>query len=418
MATVIPFKAIRPVRDKVHLAASRSYVTYEKSALQAKLRKNPFSYLHVLNPQFGHPNPVSRDTPMGLKKIKERFNDMNEEGVYLKDEAPTYYVYRQEKNGTSFFGLIGCISVEDYFNGTVRKHEATLTKREEKLKNYLRIVDINADPVCFVYPDNDVIHAIISRQTEVRPEYDFSTKDRVRHSLWLIESQEDVDRLKEQFDGIDKVYIADGHHRSASSALLGQERIERNRGHRGLEGYNYFMGIFFAESNIKIHEFNRLVKDLNGLSSSAFLEQISDSFDVVPQEHFSCKPTGHYEMCMYLDGKWYKLFVKPEKLDPEHPSKNLDSSLLTDLILDPVLGIEDLRTDTRVEFIDGTKDLAQMKEKVDAGEMAVAFILYPATIDQLKDIADSGEVMPPKSTWIEPKLMTGLTIYSLEDDHS
>lgn len=400
----------------MHLAASRSYISYSRYGLQQKLSKNPYSFLHVINPDYRSREVGHAITPMDLKKIKEKFLDFHEQNIYQKDERPCFYIYQQERDGYTYTGLIACIAIDDYENGTIKKHEATLAKREEKLKNYLRVVDINAEPVCMTYPRSEKVAKVVRKVVEVRPEYDFSTVDGVRHMFWIIEDQDDIHQIQWYFEDIPKVYIADGHHRSASSYLLGKERRERKPDYTGNEGFNYFMGIFFSEDNIRILQFSRLVTDLNGQSEVDFLKKLEKDFEVKKIGKEIYYPKAFHDISMYVGESWYSLHPKDDTYDPLHPSEHLDTSILTENILKPLLGIEDPRLDDRISYIGGIEDLRPLKRQVDSGKMKVAFALYPVTIDQLKNIADSGEVMPPKSTWIEPKLMMGLTIYSMGDE--
>ncbi len=416
MAKIIPFRALRPTRDKVHLAASRSYISYSRNGLYQKLTKNPFSFLHVINPEFRNREPGNQVTPQGLKKIKEKFVDFTDQGIYAKDENPCFYIYQQVRDDYAYTGLVACISIDDYEDGVIKKHEATLSMREEKLKNYLRIVDINAEPVCMTYPRSEKVAEVVRKVIGVRPEYDFSTVDGVRHMFWVIADIDDIHQIQGYFEQIPKVYIADGHHRSASSALLGKERREKKADYTGKEGFNYFMGIFFSEDNIRILQFSRLVRDLNGLTEEEFLKKLEKDFIVTKKSKGIYEPKAFHDISMYLGDYWYSLHPKDDTYDPYHPSEHLDTSILTENILKPILGISDPRHDDRISYKGGIEDLKPVKRMVDSGKMKVAFSLYPVTIDQLKNIADSGEVMPPKSTWIEPKLMTGLTIYSLEDE--
>lgn len=416
MAKIIPFKAFRPVRDKVHLCASRSYISYSRSALQQKLSKNPYSFLHVLNPEYRHSEGTQKLTPFGLKAIKEKFLDFNFKDIYKKDEKPCMYIYRQLRDEFQYTGLIACISIDDYMNGVIKKHEATLTRREERLKNYLRIVDINAEPVCMTYPRSDDVAHVVRKITDTRAEYDFSTVDGVRHMFWIIELEDDIKQVQRYFSKIPKVYIADGHHRSASSCLLGKEKREKDPSYSGKEGFNYFMGIFFSEDNIRIMQFSRLVKDLNGLTEEEFIHKLEEKFVVSKKGRTVHKPIKLHDISMYMNKSWYSLQPREGSFDPGHPSEILDTSILTKNVLQPLLGIKDPRSDDRIAYMGGIKHFKPIQREVDKGRMKIAFALYPVTIDQLKNIADSGEVMPPKSTWIEPKLMTGLTIYTLEDE--
>ena len=414
MAKIIPFRAFRPSIDKAYLTASRSYVTYSRTALQQKLSKNPFSFLHIINPEYNK-KKGSPNTPLALKKVMEKFREFQKKGIYIRDEKPCLYIYRQIREDMEYTGIIGCISIDDYEKGVIKKHEATLAQREEKLKNYLRIVDINAEPVCMTYPRSEDIAYVVRKVTAHRAEYDWSTVDGVRHMFWIVDLDIDIRQVQRYFSQIPSLYIADGHHRSASSHLLGQELRRRHPDYTGNEGFNYFMGIFFSEDNIKILQFSRLIKDLNGLSHTQFKEKLSKDFHIRSHGRATHEPSELHDITMYMEGEWYSIQPKAESFDPEHPSEHLDTAILTKNILAPILGIADPRHDNRITYLGGIRDLKPIKRAVDSGRYEVGFAMYPVTIEQLKAIADKGDVMPPKSTWIEPKLMTGLTIYSLEE---
>lgn len=411
MARILPFKAFRPVRDKVHLVAARSYVSYNKKSLTEKLNKNPFSFLHVLNPQFGDANPVSPITDEGLRAIKYKFDTFCDKDIFVQEEIPSFYIYRQKNSYRSSVGLICCISIDDYIDGKILKHEETLTAREEKMKNYLRIVDINAEPVCLSYPDQPEINRILEEMMADRPEYDFSTVDGIQHSLWMITEETVISSLKEHFSKIEYLYIADGHHRSASSTLLGAEKRKSNPNYSGNEGFNYFMGIMFAESQIVIHEFNRTIADNNSISIDNLLVEIEKDFEVHKSD-IPVKPSQIHHIGMYCEKGWYELIPRMKPL--VSTLETLDAEELNKKLLEPIFGLTDLKTDDRISFLGGSNAVQEIESLVDSGSVSLGFTLYPVSIEQLKYIAHEGRVMPPKSTWIEPKLMTGLLIYCLE----
>lgn len=414
MATVKPFKAIRPVRDKVHLVASRSYITYKHKDLKRKLDENPYTFLHILNPEYKSLERTEANSRERFEKIKEKFSEFIKDGHLVEDEKPNFYLYRQIKDGHPSLGIIGCASVKDYQNKTIKIHEATISKREEIFKEYLKTVEINAEPVCFTYPNRPEIDQLSSRISQQQAEYDFSTTNKVRHSFWLIDKPADIQAIESAFKKIPALYIADGHHRSASSALLGQELKEANPSHKGDEGYNYFMGIFIPENELKVFEFNRLVSDLGGLSSEEFLSRIRDNFEVINTEQEVFIPRKIHEIGLYLDNRWYCLIPREEKIDSRDPISSLDVSILSNLLLKPILGIEDLRTDPRISFCGGPNALKESKAIVDKGSARLAFVHFPVSMQQLKTISDEDLIMPPKSTWIEPKLRSGLTVYSFK----
>ncbi|MBI3511320.1 MAG: DUF1015 domain-containing protein [Bacteroidetes bacterium] len=415
MATVIPFKGIRPTRDKVGLVASRSVDNYSRNDLHEKLKSNPYTFLHVIHPDFKDGKRTKPGSNDRLKKIRDQYAEFIEEGIFLHDEKPCFYVYRQEKLGNTYTGVIACTSIEDYMNGTIRIHEQTLTEREKKLMEYLDVCDFNAEPVLFCYPDEKGIDKIIADKTAERAEYDFTTTDRVHHQLWVIDEEQQVKQLKKEFENVSSVYIADGHHRSASSALLGRSRREKNPGYSGQEPWNYYLGIFFPESQLKIFDFNRVVRDLNGLSESQFMDALRKDFDIADHGNKIFVPSSKHIFSMYLGGKWFELKMKSGRAKDEEPVQSLDAHLLTTLILSPVLGISDLKTDPRIGFVSGIKGAEELRNQVDHWKFKVAFGLYPVQMEELKRIADSGNIMPPKTTWIEPKMRSGLVVFSLSE---
>ena len=415
MAKVIPFKAIRPQTDKVHLVASRSVDGYNTSEIKDKLAANPYSFLHVINPDFEDGIKTKPGSKERLFKVKARFKQFVNEQIFLREESPSYYLYRQIKNGDEFIGIIACTSIDDYMNGVIKIHEQTLTSREEKLKEYLDICEFNAEPVLFCYPNDITIDQISANVAMQRPDYDFTTTDRVRHSVWVISSQENVNLIAERFSKIPNIYIADGHHRSASSTLLGKSRRDSVKTFTGDEAFNYYLGVFFSESQLKIYDYNRVVKDLNGLSANELIDQLSSNFIISGINDLDFKPTEKHEFSMYVDGKWYSLKIKNAHFNSQDPIDSLDAAILTNYILSPIFDIHDLKTDKRIAFIPGIKGSKELKKQVDEGKASVAFGLYPVTMEHLKWIADTNNIMPPKSTWVEPKMRSGLIVYSLED---
>lgn len=415
MATILPFRGIRPTRDKVQLVASRSVDNYGRSDLNEKLRTNPYSFLHVIHPDFNDGRRTKPGSPERLRKVRAQYDTFRTEGIFHRDEQPCYYVYRQEKLGNTFTGIIACTSIDDYTNGVIRIHEQTLTQREQKLKEYLDVCQFNAEPVLFCYPDNPGIEQIIAKKVQEREEYDFSTTDRVRHHLWIISDPAEVDTIRKHFAGIPSVYIADGHHRSASSALLGQSMRAKNPEHTGSEPWNFYLGVFFPETQMKIFDFNRVVKDLNGLSDEEFLQQLENEFTIVPHHENMYRPEQKHVFSMYIGGNWYGLRLKNSNDNSDEPVASLDAYILTQRILSPLLGIHDLKTDPRIGFVSGIKGAEELKNQVDNWKFKVAFGLFPVQMDELKHIADTGSIMPPKTTWVEPKMRSGLVIYSLND---
>lgn len=415
MAKVIPFRAIRPENDKVHLVASRSVDGYNPAELRDKLAGNPFTFLHVINPDFDDNIKTKPGSKERLTKVKNRFKKFISEKVFKRDADPCYYVYRQIKENNTYTGIIACTGIDDYLNGVIKIHEQTITSREEKLKDYLEVCEFNAEPVLFCYPNDKVIDDTISKVTSSNPDYDFTTTDKVRHTLWVVCDKKTVKQIAERFGAIPSIYIADGHHRSASSALLGKIKRSTKKNYTGEEAFNYYLGVFFPESQLKIYDYNRVVKDLNNLSPNELIKKIKEKFDVSEVKAELFAPAKKHELSMYLDNKWYSLKAKENTYNPKDPVGSLDAAILTEHILSPIFNIHDLKTDKRIGFVPGIKGSKELKKQVDEGKAAVSFGLYPVTMEHLKWIADTNNIMPPKSTWVEPKMRSGLVIYTFED---
>jgi len=412
MAKIVPFKAIRPVRDKAHLVASRPVYTYSPHILKAKLETNPFTFMHIIMPEFGEEKQSPSNSRDRFRKVRTAFNLFRNRGILIEDQVPCLYLYRQFKDGFVYTGIIAGIAIDDYFNGTIKKHEDTLTSREKIFKEYLDVCSFNAEPVLLTYPDVPEVDEMLEHYLSLRPEYDFTNTDSVHHQLWLIDHPTDIAKLQEHFAAQESIYIADGHHRSSSSALLGKDK--RNKGKLSEHAMaNYFMAFFMPESQLNIYDYSRLVKDLNGMTPTAFLEALKESFDISPAPEAPFKPKKLHQFGMYLDGKWFVLGIKQSLYDSSDPVQSLDSALLTEHLLQPILGIGDLKNDKRIAFSGGLEDPLKLQTTVDEGKMAVAFTLNPVAMEQLKAIADANRTMPPKSTWIEPKLRSGLTIFKL-----
>jgi len=407
MIKITPFKALRPTRDKVNLVGSRNYVEYTEASLQDKLNNNPYTFLHVINPDFHSPDrAIGKEK---YQKVREAFLSFVEKGVFLEDKKDSFYIYQQQTENHLYTGVIGGASVADYQSGKIKKHENTLAPREQMFKEYLQHTGFNAEPVLLLHQELNEVSKLIGKYIDSRAEYEFSTTDKVVHYLWLVDSPEDIASIQASFATLDEVYIADGHHRSASSALLGSE----NRGKT--PSLDSFMAFFLSETTIKIHEFNRLVKSLGELTVDEFLASVSERFSVVELKKNLYKPETLHEMSMYVNGHWYALYAKPGSYNPENPVESLDCNILSENLLSPVLGIKDLRTDDRVGFLPGDLGPEGLMAKVDSGEFAVGFGLLPVSVEQLKEVANAEMVMPPKSTYIEPKLRSGITIYKLRD---
>lgn len=412
MAKVIPFRAVRPASDKVHLVATRSYVSYSRANLKRKLAENPYSFIHVINPEFSLNKPEVKGVAR-FPLVREKYLEFVRKGVLVQDEEPAYYIYQQIQPNDSFIGIICGISVEDYKSGMIRVHEQTITRREKLFKDYLDVCNFNAEPVLFTYPDNSTLNDTIAHTIRKKPDIDFSTTDHIRHKLWLVENPAEQAVISTEFGHTSRIYIADGHHRSASSSLLSDSRKANNPNHTGDEMYNYIMACLIPESQLSIYDFNRAVKDLNGHSPEEFLYALSAEFEIIEQPGIYA-PERLHEMAMYLNNKWYALRLKNDPRS-DSPTDQLDAQILSDKILGPLLDITDLKTNSRIEFVSGKVGMDGLQIYAQRKKMAVAFGLFPVTVNQLKLVADAHEIMPPKTTWIEPKLRSGLTIFSFDD---
>lgn len=407
MISLKPFKAIRPTRDKAYLVATRSYLSYTEEELDEKLNNNPYTFLHVINPKEG------RKLAFGKEKyslVKQTFKAFEAEGIFVQDPTPAYYMYRQVKEGNEYIGLIAAVAVADYLEGRIKKHEKTLTQRERLFADYLEETGFNAEPVLLTYQDDLRLNKIYAKHIAQRSEYEFTSTDRVLHQLWLIDAEEEKAVIEQVFAEQEALYIADGHHRSASSATLA-ERAKSKFG----DAAQHFMAFLIGEEQMKVYEFNRLVKGLNGLTKAQFLEKLQEQFLVEQLHQELYKPEKLHEMGMYLQGSWYKLVARTGTFDPRHPVEHLDAQILSRNILKPILGILNLKTDTRVNFLPGNEGVSGLMKQVDKGDVDVAFALYPISVEQIKSVADAKKTMPPKSTYIEPKLRSGLIVYKLED---
>lgn len=412
MAKIKAFRAIRPTRDKVHLVASRSYISYNKRDLERKLNENPYTFLHVINPH------IKNEKAKGLKglalyeEVKNQYHNFLNEDVFLQDEQASFYVYMQTKNGSTRTGLIAAASIDDYLNNHIKKHEQTIHKREEMFKDYLNTCSFNAEPVLVTYPELPLVTELVNKTKQTRPEYDFTSTNKVRHTLWLIQDAESIATIEHEFEKIPDLYIADGHHRSASSALLGVEKREQ-----GLLNHpsSYYMVMLMPEHEMVIYDFNRLVKDCNGLSCAAILNDLSSTFDVEQVQGRYMGPPEKKYIGMYMEGSWFHLVPKGGTYNSTHPVDSLDASILSNNILSPLFGIKDLKHDKRISFISGVEGYAAMENLVNKGKYKIAFALHPITVEDIKLVADNNMIMPPKTTYIEPKLRSGLTIYSLSE---
>ena len=415
MAHIQPFKGIRPVRDKAHLVASRAVNLYKARILNAKLEENPFTFMHVVLPEYGDKASTKPNTPGRFKLVRKKFESFLKEKILIQDKQESFYIYRQVKGKYSYTGIIAGASIDDYLNGAIKKHEQTLTKREETFKTYLEVCGFNAEPVLLTYKSDSKVEKIISSHTKLRAEYEFTTSDKVSHYLWIISGKKEVKMIQERFAKIPSIYIADGHHRTSSSALLALAKRKKAKKNTPKAMYNYCMAYFLSEDQINIFDFNRVVKDLNGLSKSEFIHQLSAKFEIESKGNKIYRPNKIHNFSMYLEGEWFSLTAKKDSFNPKNPVEKLDAEIISKNILAPILGITDLKTDTRISFVGGLQGMEGLQKQVDENKMKVAFGLYPVKVSQLKEIADTNNIMPPKTTWIEPKLRSGLVVQSLED---
>ncbi len=412
MAHIKPFRAIRPAQDKVSFVASKSYEEYSKNELKSILRYNPFSFLHIINPGFKFHKNITGKERFAL--VRNRYLEFLEDDIFLKDSEPCFYLYQIEKGDFKSMGFFCACSVDDYRKDVIKKHEDTIHRREQLFADYLHTVGFNAEPVLMTYEDNPSLSQLLQGEMNHIPIYDFTTTDKVNHRLWKISNKETIQALESLFEEMEALYIADGHHRSASSNLLAQKMEEENNSHSGQESYNYFMACLIPESQIKIYEFNRMVKDLNGLTKEEFLIKLDAYYRIEKKDDGLYKPTRKHHFSMYLDGEFYSLYLRKTKYQFTDALSELDTQILFKTILEPILGISDLRKDKRIFYGYGKYNLIKMKDNVDSGEFAVGFSLVPINMEEIKAIADAGLVMPPKSTYIEPKLRSGLTIYEVK----
>ncbi|MDR0395383.1 MAG: DUF1015 domain-containing protein [Tannerella sp.] len=410
-----PFKGIRPPKDLVEQIQSRPYDVLNSKEARAEAGDNEKSLYHIIKPEIDFPEGTDEHDPAVYEKAVENFRKFREKGWLIQDDREHYYVYAQTMNGKTQYGLVVCACVNDYMTGKIKKHELTRKDKEEDRMKHVRINNANIEPVFFAYPDNREIDEIVAKYTDKTPEYDFTAKlDGFRHTFRIISDEGDIRRITELFEAMPAMYIADGHHRSAAAALVGAEKAAQNANHRGDEEYNYFMAVCFPANQLTIIDYNRVVKDLNGLTDEAFLQKLAENFVVDKKGEKIFKPAKLHEFSIYLSGTWYALTAKPETYDDNDPIGVLDVTISSHLILDQILGIKDLRTDKRIDFVGGIRGLEELKHRVDSGEMRVALALYPVSMKQLIDIADTGNIMPPKTTWFEPKLRSGLVIHSLD----
>jgi len=405
MANIYPFRAVRPTRDKVSLVSSRSYGDYSAAELAAQITYNPLSFLHILNPAYSDPQRTT--TEERFLRVRSKYEEFKEERILIKDEKPAVYIHKIATPSHVFTGIIVATSVEDYKNDLIKRHEDTIDYRVDWLKDYIKFAGFNSEPVLMTYPDNDDIQRWMDEKMSHQPEFEFSTTKNDIHFLWKIDDEKEVQRLQEYFAGIGNLYIADGHHRSASAEKLSDEAGGAD------EAKNHFMSFLIADSNVKIYEFNRLIRSMRGITKKQFLERLEEDFTISHEGSRLYHPQQKHEFALYMDAEFYSLKLRPEKQQFKSVVEALDTQILYDRILHPLLGIKNLRSDDRIEYLPGIRPVSRLTSCVDDGGFVMAFILYPTDIDEIKAVADARLTMPPKSTYIEPKFRSGLVVYEV-----
>ena len=413
MVKIKPFCGIRPPKEYAAEVASRPYDVL--NSVEAKAEATERSLLHIIKPEIDFDPIADEHSQEVYAKAVENFAKWQQQGWLQQDGEEYYYVYAQTMEGRTQYGLAMCCHYEDYRSGAIKKHELTRPDKEEDRMIHVRNQQANIEPVFFAYPDDEEVNAIVAEVVKGEPEYDFTAADGFGHQLWVIRDRKTNDRLTELFAAIPALYVADGHHRTAAAARVGAECEAKNPNHTGEEEYCYFLAVTFPASQLKIIDYNRVVKDLNGLTPAQLIEKLGESFVVEEKGTEEYRPTCLHNFAMYLEGKWYSLTAKEGTYNDADPIGVLDVTVLSDLVLDKVLGIADLRTSKRIDFVGGIRGLGELKRRVDNGEMKVAFALYPVSMQQLINIADTGNIMPPKTTWFEPKLRSGVVIHSFKE---
>lgn len=409
MVKIKAFQGVRPPKSYAAEVASRPYDVL--NSVEAKAEAGQKSLLHIIKPEIDFDPIIDEHDPKVYEKAVANYKEWKARGWLVKDPEDYYYIYAQTMNGKRQYGLVACCHFEDYLSGKIKKHELTRADKEEDRMKHVRAQSANLEPVFFAYPERKDMNAIVERIVKGAPEYDFVSEDGVGHTLWLVSDKADIRRITDIFAEIPALYVADGHHRTAAAARVGEEKMRNNPHHTGNEEYCYFLAVIFPDEQLNIIDYNRLVKDLNGLSEEQFIEAVRKDFTVEEKGKAIYKPAGLHNFGMYLGGKWYSLTAKEGTYDDKDPIGILDVTVLSNLVLNKILGIQDLRRDKRIDFVGGIRGLGELQKRVDSGEMKVAFALYPVSMKQLIDIADSGNIMPPKTTWFEPKLRSGIVIH-------
>lgn len=414
MAKVKPFRGLRPPRELVEEVASRPYDVLNSEEARAEAEGNPKSLYHIIKPEIDFAPGQDEHAPEVYDRAVDNFRAFQDRKWLVQDEKEHYYIYAQTMNGRTQYGIVLAANVDDYMEGRIKKHELTRRDKEEDRMKHVRINNANVEPVFFAFPDNEVLDEVIRTVVKGKPEYDFTAPDGFGHHFWVIDSPELTDKITAEFAKMPSLYIADGHHRTAAAALVGHEKALANPNHTGDEEYNYFLAVAFPASQLKIIDYNRVVRDLNGLSPAEFLEKLEKNFVVREEGTQTYSPQALHNFALYLGGRWYSLTARPGTYDDSDPIGVLDVTISSDLILRDIIGITDLRSDKRIDFVGGIRGLEELCRRVDSGEMAFALALYPVSMEQLMAIADTGNIMPPKTTWFEPKLRSGLVIHKLD----
>ena len=414
MANVKPFRGVRPPKEYVEKVASKPYDVLSSEEARAEAGDNEMCLYHIIKPEIDFEPGTGEHEPKVYDKAVENFKKFQDKGWLVQDTQDCYYIYAQTMDGRTQYGFVVGASVEDYLTGRIKKHELTRREKEADRMHHIEINNANIEPVFLAFPDNSILEDIIDRTAQTTPEYDFVSEDGIGHTLWVIKDQETIDTITKEFGEIPYLYIADGHHRTAAAAHVGEEKAKADPNHNGNEEYNYLLAVCFPQSHLKVMDYNRVVVDLNGNTEEQFLEKLADKFIVEDKGAEIYKPEKLHNFSLYLGGKWYSLTAKEGTYDDNDPIGVLDVTISSDYILRDILGITDLRTDKRIDFVGGIRGLGELKQRVDSGEMKMALALYPVTMKQIIDIADSGKIMPPKATWFEPKLRSGLIIHKLD----
>ncbi len=415
MATIRPFKGFRPPKDLVEQVESRPYDVLDSEEARAEAEGNEKSLYHIIKPEIDFPVGTSEYDPRVYAKAAENFKKFKQNGWLVQDTHANYYIYAQTMGNKTQCGIVVGAFVNDYITGVIKKHELTRRDKEEDRMKHVRVNNANMEPVFFAYPDNSILDSLLKRYAATEPEYDFiAPVDGFRHQFWVVSSEDDIATITEEFRKMPSLYIADGHHRSAAAALVGLEKAKQNPDHTGTEEYNYFMAVCFQASQLTILDYNRVVKDLNGFTPQEFLTALGKNFIVEEKGTNEYRPDALHNFSLYLEGNWYSLTAKEGTYNPNDPIGVLDVDVSSRLIFDELLGIKDFRSDKRIDFVGGLRGLCELKRRVDSGEMKMALALYPVTMKQIMDIADSGNIMPPKATWFEPKLRSGLVVHELD----